>query len=212
MDKKLIDKRWRKTNLVSWLLQATPFIRFIGIGGSMAFGNVKENSDIDIFIISRNKRIWICFALSRLILKITGQLRYNNADRAGKVCPNRYVTDKYLIINPQNAYLANQYSHMVPIFDEKDYYCKFLLANSWMDDFGASRPICALNIVRSNTLNFFRYILEILLQGSFGNWLEKRLEISMLKKIAKAEPTLNQENSTVVANNNEIRIHPYHSK
>ncbi|EKD57014.1 MAG: hypothetical protein ACD_58C00025G0001 [uncultured bacterium] len=212
MDKKLIDKRWRKTNLISWLLQITPFIRFIGICGSMSFGNVRENSDIDVFIISKNKRIWICFAISRLILKMTGQLRSNNINRAGKVCPNRYVTDKYLIINPQNAYLANQYSHMVPIFDEKDYYCKFLIANSWMENFGAAKPVCALNIVRSNSLNFFRYVLEAILYGSFGNWLEKYSGKLMLKKIAKVEPTLNQENSTVIANNNEIRIHPYHSK
>lgn len=209
---KLIDKRWRKANLVSWYMQITPFIRFIGICGSMSFGNIRKTSDIDIFIIAKNKRIWTCFFVVHLLLRLTGQLRSSNRNRAGKICPNRFVTDKYLIINPQNKYLAQQYNQMIPIFDEKDYYCKFLMANSWIGDYGFSKPVCALNLIRSNLLNFLRHIKEIFLLGAFGDWLEKRLEIIMLKKIAQREPTLNQENSTVIANNNEIRIHPYHSK
>lgn len=212
MDEKLIDQRWRKTNLAAWYLQMTPFIRFIGICGSMAFGNVRENSDIDIFIIAKNKRIWTCFYVVRLLLRLTGQLRNDNKNRAGKICPNRFVTDQYLIINPQNRYLAQQYNQMVPIFDEKDYYCKFHIANNWIQDFGFSQPVGALNLVRSNSLNSFRHIAEILLSSGVGDWLEKRLGKLMLKKIAQCEPTLNQESSTVVANNNEIRIHPYHSK
>lgn len=211
MTQDIIDKRWRKINLIAWYLQLTPFIRFIAITGSMAFNLAKDESDINIFIIARAKRIWTCFYFSRLLLKLMWQLR-TSEKKAGKICPNHYVTDEYLIINPQNAYFAQQYSHLIPIFDEKHLCTKFFTANKWMEELGYSRPVCALNLVQSNTLNFLRHVLEICLAGGLGNWLEHLLKKSQLKRILREEPTCNQPGSSIVANDNEIRIQPREQK
>lgn len=211
MNKELLDKRWRKADLAAWYLQIIPFIRFVGISGSMTFGNIKDSSDIDMFIIAKDKRIWTCFYFSRLSLFCLGQLR-SNKNRAGKICPNRYVTDEYLIINPQNKYLAQQYNNLVPIFDDENYFQKFLTANKWIKDFGFTRPVTAINLVQSNLLNSIRTITEFILSGFFGDWLESVIKKVQIKKIAKEEPTLNQPDSSVVVSDNEIRIHPYNSK
>lgn len=211
MKEKLIDKRWRKTYLMVWFLQFAPFIRFIGVSGSMSFGIIKNSSDIDLFIIAKNKRIWTCYYFVRLLCRTIGQLRYGKL-RSGKMCPNRFVTDKYLIINPQNSYLAKQYCHLMPVFDDGDYYNKFLRANKWIDNYGCDRPKTIINLIHSRSFNILRHIIEMILSKKIGNWLEKIISASQLKRIAKEEPTLNQKNSSVVANNNEIRIHPYLSK
>lgn len=209
---KLIDKRWRKTNLAAWYLQLAPFIRFIGVSGSLSFGTIRTNSDIDLFIIAKQGRIWTCFYFVRLLLYITGQLRVSTEKRAGKLCPNRFVTDQYLIINPQNQYLAGQYSQMIPIFDEKDCYGRFLKANSWMEKYGYKRPAAALNLVQSKTPNFIRQTGEIFLSGKLGNKLEKILRAYQLKRLNKEFPRLNQPDSTVIVNDQEIRLHFYHDR
>lgn len=208
----IIDKRWKKTNLASWYLQLAPFIRFVGITGSMAFKTANENSDIDVFIIAKNRRIWTCFYFIRLLLRLLGLLRKNHRARAGKICPNRFVTDKYLIVNPQNEYLAKQYNQMVPIFDENDHYCRFLMANKWIEDYGFKKPVCAINLVQGIRLDQIRRLLEMILLSKLGDWLEKIIKQREMRRIAQEEPTMNRENSTVVVNDNEIRIHPYHSK
>lgn len=212
MDKKLLDKRWRKTNLAAWYLQVVPFIRFIGVSGSMSFGTIKTNSDIDFFIIARQGRIWTCFYLVRLLLSIIGQLRLSTIKRAGKFCPNRFVTDQYLLINPQNQYLAGQYNQMIPIFDAKDYYCRFLQANQWMGQYGYKKSSCVLNLVQSKVPNFLRQISEIFLAGSLGDKLEKIIREQQIERLSQQYPFLNQPDSTVVVNDQEIRIHLYHNR
>jgi hypothetical protein len=212
MDNELLDKRWRKTNLVSWFLQIAPFIRFIGVSGSMSFGIAKKCSDIDLFIIAKNKRIFTCYFFVKLLLYVTGQLHDWNKPKDGKICPNRFVSDKYLVINPQNKYLAGQYNQIIPIFDYKDYYDRFFTANIWIQDFGFVRPVSAKNLVQSNIPTIIRNIFEVIFAGSLGDRFEKFIYNRELKNIAKNHQNLNKQDSTVVVNHNEIRIHPYNEK
>lgn len=210
MDQQLSEHRWHRANKITWFLQLTPFIRFVGVTGSMAYGVIKPNSDIDIFIIAKARRIWTTRAISRFLLRTIKRLRTGNEfhQRAGKICPNRYVSDKYLLINPQNRYHAQDYIQMVPLFDEKEYYKKFISANKWMEEYGYFSPRKVLNLVQSNTLNWIRHIAEWILGESFGDKVEKWFKKRELKIIGKEEPSLNQPGSSIVANDNEMRIHP----
>lgn len=210
MNRTLSEKRWKKADLVSWYLQAVPFIKFVSVTGSMSYGTIKPSSDIDIFIIAKTGHIWTCRAFSRSLLKLIGQLRTGStiAERAGKICPNRYVTDSYLVINPQNSYHAQDYTQMVPMFDVGGLYKKFVIANKWMEKFGYFRPKKTLNLVYSHTLTRIRKILEWALSGKFGEMMEKRYKEKQLVGIAQECPTMNKLNSSIIANDNEIRIHP----
>jgi len=209
MVRSLKEKRWHKATLISWLLQVTPFIRFIGVTGSMAHDIIRPSSDIDIFIIAKEKRLWTCRFFSRALLRILGQLRTGDKfeERSGKICPNRYVSDKYLIINPQNEYHAQDYVQMIPLFDNGKYYHQFIVTNSWMEEYGYFRPQKVLNLVHSNTLTFFRKTIEQFLSGKYGESFEQMAYKRGLKNIKRQFPNLNKPNSSIIANNNEIRIH-----
>lgn len=209
MARSLKEKRWHKATLIAWWLQIVPFIRFIGVTGSMAHDVVKPNSDIDIFIITAEKRIWTCRYFVRCLLKLIGQLRTGDLphERAGKTCPNRYVTDKYLVINPQNKYHAQDYIRMIPLFDEVNSYKKFVTANVWMEKYGYFEPQKVLNLVHSKTLNFLRKVSEQILSGSFGDKVEQFCKERGLKEFKAKFYNFNKPLSTIVANDYEIRIH-----
>lgn len=48
----------RKTQKYAKLLSFIPGILFVGIGNSVAMNTAHKDSDIDLFIITRQKRLW----------------------------------------------------------------------------------------------------------------------------------------------------------
>lgn len=210
MNETLIEKRWVKAERMSWFLQGIPFMRFMAVTGSLAYDTAKETSDIDFFIIAKNKRIWTTRYFATLFLRCIGQYNYiNTKNRAGKICPNRFVTDNYLVIHPQNRYHAQDYTQMVPLFDIANLYNKFILKNKWMEKFGFFKPRRALLVVRSPFMRTVRTIGEFILKGSLGNWLENVLKNRQLKTLKNNFPSLNEPHSTIIASDQEIRIHPH---
>lgn len=206
----LVQIRQHRARKIAWFLQVVPFIRFIGLTGSLAYDVARKESDIDIFIISKNTRIYTCRFFVIGILKLLGIYHPpDNAKRAGKICPNRFVTDSYLLINPQNRYHAQEYTQMVPLFNYDDIYRKFLNANKWMGKYGYYPPKKAMSLTQSgNILTTIRKISELILDGYLGKRLEKNLknrQIAQLKKHKK----FNIEGSGIYADDNEIRIHPH---
>lgn len=205
----LVRKRQHRAEKIAWFLQAVPFIRFIGLTGSLAYDVAKSNSDIDIFIIARKGRIWTVRYLVILILKILRMYRSGDSykERAGKICPNRFVADDYLLINPQNRYHAQDYTQMIPLYDSR-VYKKFIKHNSWMAKYGYYVPNKALSLIQcGNVLGTIRKSGEWILGSAIGDWLEKYLRKKQIKFLSK-NPLFNKEGSGIYADDKEIRIHP----
>ncbi|MCL5795412.1 MAG: hypothetical protein M1338_03570 [Patescibacteria group bacterium] len=209
MNDTLAEKRWIKAEKTAWFLQGVPFVRFISVTGSLAYDMAKENSDIDIFVIAKTGRIWTARYFVTLFLRCIGQYNYiNTTKRAGKICPNRFLADDYLVIHPQNRYHAQDYTQMVPLFDINGLYDKFIAKNKWMEKYGFFKPRRALLVVRSPLMRFLRSVSEFILRKNLGNWLEKILKNHQLKIIKRDFPSLNEPHSTIIASDREIRIHP----
>ena len=205
----LVQKRQYRAEKVAWFLQAVPFIRFIGLTGSLAYDVARANSDIDIFVIAKHGRIWTCRFFVIMVLRMLKIYRTGDtvAERAGKICPNRFVTDDYLLINPQNRYHAQDYTQMVPLYDSS-VYKKFLRQNDWMEKYGYFPPKKALTLVKSgNILSSIRIISEWVLAGAIGGWLERHVRKYQLRRFQKL-PKFGEKGSGVFADDKEIRIHP----
>lgn len=207
MQRELIEKHWHRAHLIAWYLQAVPFIRFIAVTGSLAYDIVKAHSDIDIFIVAKEGRIWTARACTLWFLKIIRQLRTAKR-RSGMICPNRFASDGQLIIHPQNRYHAQDYTQMVPLFDYGEVYDQFMAKNQWMTKFGFFKPRRSTALVNSRTLAFIRRSVEWFLGGLAGDILEERLKIGQLRRIKLEYPDLNEANSSIAADDQEIRIHP----
>ena len=123
----------QKAQKISKTLVRLPWIKFIGVTGSVAAFNAAEQDDIDVLIIAEKKRLWITRGFVFLILKILGELRKDSAPNQ-RICPNILLDETSLPWSRKNrnVYVAHEIVMLYPIFDRDETYLKFLQANSWV--------------------------------------------------------------------------------
>lgn len=130
------EKLLRETNTIKLYLQKIPWIKFVGITGSVAAFNVTEENDIDIFIITQKNRAWITRLCVVFILKILDKYPKENCI-AEKICPNLIVDEDHMGWNKdsRNLFVANEIIMMIPILSRDNTYFKFLQENLWIKTF-----------------------------------------------------------------------------
>jgi len=204
----LLDKRLKKAKLLALLLQAIPFVRMIGLTGSLAQGKCHKDSDIDFFIVTKAGRIWTCRFLTVLVLKIIGQYR-SEKNSSGKICPNRWQTEDSLEIFPHNFYHAHDYSQMLLLFDQGESYQKFIAANQWFNNFvSADLKFQTMPLLRKQPLlSLFRRIGERLLERTVGDWLEERLREYQRKRIFWDKRSY-QKKARIIVSDTRLCFHP----
>jgi hypothetical protein len=130
------------------ILKLIPWIKFAAISGSVAFSSAKNKDDIDIFIVTSAKRVWISRLVVAIILSALGlRRRFNTSDNKNKFCMNYWISEDNLNIKPNiekandsefldsNLYLnALELVMLKPIYNP--YFKKKLLdKNKWIRDF-----------------------------------------------------------------------------
>lgn len=120
------------------LLSLIPWIKFIGISGSLSMQNAVENDDIDLFVITSDGGIWTSRLLMILLLLFLGKYRRKDSKKVRDLfCLNMFITQKNLEIpkNMQNLYTAHEVVQLMPIFSASNTYEEFISANSWVGRF-----------------------------------------------------------------------------
>lgn len=153
---------------VSKLLAKFPFVRSIGISGSLSKNFADNESDIDLFIITAENKLWITRTFMHCFKKITFLFNKQHF-----FCMNYYVDEKELEIEEKNIYTATELVTLIPMQGESAFK-NFYTANSWSKSF---LPNHFLRISSSEHIKFFlpKYIIEKMLNNRFGNWLDDHL-------------------------------------
>ena len=126
-------RRMRKTKQVLYLMRFIPFVRAVAVSGSQAILNSREQSDIDLFIITAKNRIWLARMLVTLYLQLLGQRRHGQHTQ-NRFCLNHYIDESVHITRDRNIYTAMLYSSFLPVFGNK-FFARFYKKNQWIEDF-----------------------------------------------------------------------------
>ena len=89
------------------LLCLLPFVRLLAISGSLAHLNAGPAADLDLFIVTRGRRVWSVTLAIVLLAKLLGRRR--------TLCANFVVADGRLAIEEQDLFVANQVIHLKPL-------------------------------------------------------------------------------------------------
>lgn len=208
---KISDEMWKKTKKIIKWFQLVSYIKMVAVSGSLAMYNAKKESDIDLLIVAKNKRIWTARFMATLFFQIIGERRYGKKT-VGRFCLNHYITDKSLKINFPSLYNAQTYAHLVPILEiEKGIYNKFQQENNWINNYMAFYDFQKLKNQQSIKINsFLRFIAraeEVILDTFIGSILEKLLRFFQKKHIKK-HSLQNQKQGRIVADDNQLEFHP----
>ena len=196
---------WSRAYRAAFVLQLVPFIRMVGVNGSLARGEATEKSDIDFLVVAVAGRIWTCRFLTTVIVALMGIKRTANKI-SGRICLNRFITSDSLSIYPYDEYHARNYSLTCPILDI-NIYERFIIENCWMNNFSEIKDFSGQRLENSKILHRLQKAIEKILSSRMGLYIEKRLKNYQLNKIKKNILTKNNQ-GMIVANDRMLCFHP----
>lgn len=184
----LIARKWSKLLKYRPLFSYIPFVDFVLVAGSLAWGNVKPTSDFDVIIGARTGRIFTVRFFCILLFGMLG-LRRRRIDHKGqasdKFCFNHFVTSaSYTLRPPYNPYWQKLYKNLVPIYGKKEAVQQFFLANDWMRR--EIEPPAFDHRFQKERFNIIKKSLEFLLNGKLGGFFEKTVKKIQLRRIEKS--------------------------
>ncbi|MBU0667920.1 hypothetical protein KJ951_00890 [Patescibacteria group bacterium] len=198
---------WMKALKFVPMLQMVPFIKAVAVCNTLSFNNCSESSDIDIFIIVKDGRIFTARVLSVLLSYILGVRRYGDKI-AGRFCLSFYVSENGMnlekMLQKDDVYLyywmkALRFLYCRKGFDKRVFYEN----NTWFEDCPAQKN----EFVRGDgLLSLIRVLPEFILGGFLGNILENRLEKMHLLRFERNRRNLGPE-SDVVVNGSMLKFH-----
>ncbi len=132
------EKRIKKVKKFLWLLALVPFVREMSLINSMAMGNVKEESDIDLFVITAPNFVYFARTIIFLIFRLLGAYKTKNKIKE-RFCFGFYVSASDLdlqkiLIKPEDPYTAFWLASMQPLFGKKN-YVKLVCSNPWVFEY-----------------------------------------------------------------------------
>ena len=102
-----------------------PFVRGIYLSGDLSKGVAGPDSDIDFFIITAPRRVWICKAY----LASFRRKRRNNPDKL--LCFNYLLAENAMELEEKNLFTAAEVVGLIPLSGVRAFR-RFLHANDWI--------------------------------------------------------------------------------
>jgi hypothetical protein len=148
----------RQHERVLRLICALPFTRLVALSGSVAHRNLEANGDLDLFIVTRGRRVWTVTVALLVLTKLLHRRR--------TVCANFILADSRLALDQQDLFTANQVIHLRPLIGA-ELLDQFRAANPFVADCypnsAAKAPEAPLVEVHSRGLAAAKRVLEAVL-------------------------------------------------
>ncbi|GAB4003888.1 hypothetical protein GCM10028808_00410 [Spirosoma migulaei] len=171
--------------LMTKIIANFPFIRGVFLSGSMSKECMDEDSDIDFFIITSPKRLWVSHLFCSLFKKIflLNERKY--------FCYNYFIDSEHLKITNKSIYTAIELKTLIPLYGYS-YYKQLQDENNWATDFFPNYPLLKNNDVFTKQ-TYFQKTLEFILDNKLGDWIDQRfLNWSVARRRKKLDPKLFQ--------------------
>ncbi len=150
----------------SRLLFRCPFVRGVGISGSLSKNFADEHADIDYFIITRANRLWIARTLMHFFKKLNFLI-----GRQDWYCMNYYVDEDALEINEKNIFTATELITLIPVCGNGALE-NFFDANEWATGYLPNYGLKKANMRPSNPRFWLKNLVERLLDNRLGDRLD----------------------------------------
>jgi hypothetical protein len=165
-----------------------PYIRGIGISGSLSKMYADEKADIDFFIITKANRLWIARSFMHVFKKftfLTGNQHF--------YCMNYYVDEKALRLEEQNIYTAVETITLLPVCGEG--LNDFFHSNDWVSEWFAGYIPGQKDVPKKPGKPWLKKFFEWMFNTRLGNWLDDYLMKITTRRWQKKKQkgTLNEE-------------------
>ena len=200
------EKLLPKAITIGRFLYRFPFVRAVGISGSLSKNFADEKADIDFFIITKANRLWIARTIMHLFKKLTfltGHQHY--------FCMNYFIDEEALLIEEQNIFTATEIATLIPVRGDT-VFDSFFAANNWSNRFMAV-PGCSHK--KPPSYRYFavaKKAIESIFDNKAGNrlddWLQKITTRRWNQKDLKGERNKNGLSMKLITGKHFSRSNP----
>lgn len=205
--------KWLIAKRAAGWLRWVPFIRMVAVCNKLAYDNVRPESDIDFFIVSRSKRLWLTRFAATVMLDLL-RLRRKGSSIKDKICLSFFVTDdalnlERLSLKPDDPHFMFWLDQFVLLFGQ-DEFVRFQQANNWIKQ---RLPFAFTEkdervIQDASFIRMIRRMKEWFLGGWLGDWFEagfKRLQLAKMKNNRDSRAW--SDNTDVVISDQVLKFH-----
>jgi hypothetical protein len=153
---------------IGGFLYQFPFVRGIGISGSLSKNFADQQTDIDFFIITRANRLWIARTLMHLFKKLTFITGHQHL-----YCMNYYIDEEAMRIEEQNIFTATEIITLLPVCGNGA-MDRFYDQNHWAADYFPNQKMHKRSLLLTRS-TWFKKAVEWLLNNRLGNALDNVL-------------------------------------
>ncbi|HWE64334.1 MAG TPA: hypothetical protein VHB98_21695 [Chloroflexota bacterium] len=118
------DPLAERARLYARLLKYLPFVRMLGLTGSLAMRNAGGKEDIDLMVVTAPGRAWLGRAAVVAVVRLARL-------RGDTLCPNYVLAENALVLDDTSIYAAHELAHMVPLYG-RDVYRRLWSSNPWV--------------------------------------------------------------------------------
>jgi len=158
-----------------------PYVRGIGISGSLSKNVAEKDSDIDLFIITSSNRLWIARTLLCIYIKLFYLIR-----RRHLYCLNYFIDEEELEIQEKNVFTAMETITLIPVCGKKamnDFYA----VNSWVSTYYRGYTKATQSQKAITKTHWIKKIVEFLFNNKAGSWLDNYLMKVTAKRWSNSE-------------------------
>ncbi|NCN25099.1 hypothetical protein GW935_00360 [Candidatus Falkowbacteria bacterium] len=198
------DRKFKKARRLARIFGVLPWLRLVAVTNLIGQSNLKDGGDIDLFIITSPKRIW----LTRLIM--AGTLKVFNLRPSAKkhrdtYCLSFFVAEDRLNLSdlrlPNDTLFTHWVSGSVVLWQRPGVYDKLLAANIWirsqMPNWQPVEPTRRRPFIARQTKQV----------GSWLDTFENNTRIWQVKHFPKKLAELNNLDNRVVTKFDIIKLH-----
>lgn len=130
------ERKFKKAKTVSKIFKFIPWIKLVAVGNLIGTSNLRDEGDIDFFIIAQRNRLWLTRLFSTVLMKLAAQ-RPTPGNEKDKICLSFYVSEnnlnlENLSLNKEDWYFIYWLINLEPIYDKGGVYEDFINNNAWV--------------------------------------------------------------------------------
>lgn len=147
------------------LISRFPYVRAVALSGSISKSYMDSYKDVDYFIITKPKRLW----LARISLVLYKKIFLLNSFRF--FCLNYFIDEHNLEMEDKNVFTATEINTLIPIYGFS-LLNSFFKENEWAKDFYNDFPQKKIASENESSIPFIKRGTETLFNNFIGNLID----------------------------------------
>ena len=196
-------KKIKTAKFFAKIFAKLPFVLAVYLVNSIGSYNLREASDIDFFIITKNKRIWLSRFFCAGLMKFLNK-RPNKKTKKDKICLSFYLSEDNLNLQSLKIKNADPYfdfweRNLLLLEDKNNINQKFFQANNLevYYDLNQSQDVS----ISRNQTNLITYLMNSLEKISY------KFQVKIMPSILRRAAAIKDDSSGVVFSDNIIKLY-----